>query len=82
MVDVVLHEKVVRADFIHDGQRLVGAGEEETGDVVAVDRLYQKPDAGFLQRGCREAEVADQRGVRMLTRDARQLTCGQASAFA
>ena len=59
-------------------QRLVGAGEEEAGDVEGVDRLDQQPDAGLLQRGCREAQVGDQRRVRMLMRDARRQLAGQA----
>ena len=67
-----------------DGQRLVGARQEEAGDVVAVDRLDQQADAGLLQlaqprsAGWRPAwHARASRATPAGNLPARQLTCGQ-----
>ena len=50
VIDVVLHEEIVRADVVDERERLIGAGEEEAGNVARVDRLDQQLDASALRQ--------------------------------
>ena len=89
VIDVVLQEEVVRADFVDDVERLLRAREIEAGNVARVDRLDQEPDAGVLQLQRGELQVRDERRRaarpgrrRRAQRPARQFTCLQPSAVA
>ena len=75
VVEIVLQGEVVRADLVHELDRLRGAVEVEAGDVAGVDRLDHQPDPGLGELGCCVAQIVDEgladlgRG-RVLGRDA------------
>ena len=77
VVEIVLQEEIVRADLVHDLDRLGRPAEIEARDVAGVDRLDHQPDAGLGELGRGMPQIGDE-GVadlgrgRILGRDAGQ----------
>src|SRR5438477_9803840 len=60
VVNVVLDKEIVRPDVADELSRLLGAAEEEAGNIDRVDRLDQKPDMLARQRGRGVAQILHQ----------------------
>src|SRR5438105_12639071 len=77
VINVVLQPKIVRADFIDDGKRLLRAVEIETRNVTGVARLDQQPDAGRLELVGGKPEVGCKDLTHLFRGDARRSDAGQ-----
>src|SRR2546428_1347569 len=78
VINVILQPKIVRADFIDDGKRLLRAVEIETRNVTGVARLDQQPDAGRLELVGGKPEVGCKGVAHRLRGDSWRCDPGQA----
>ena len=78
VIDVVLHEGVVGADLVEDGDGLIGPVQVEAGDVIGVDRLDQQAQVVLLQLAGGKAQVLDEGATQIALGDAGRLLAGEA----
>src|SRR5213593_4567130 len=78
VINVILQPKIVRADFIDDGQRLLRAVEIETRNITGVARLDQQPNAGRLELVGGKPEVGCKGFAHLLRGDSWRCDPGQA----
>src|SRR5207249_11343792 len=78
VINVILQPKVVGADLIDDGKRLLRAVEVETRNVTGVARLDQEPDAGRLELFRGKPEVGCKGFAHLLRDDSWRSDPGQA----
>ena len=78
VVDVVLDEQIVGTDLIDDFKRLRRPTQEETRDVVGIDRLDQQFDPGGFQLVGSKAQVVDKSAARRVLAGAGRDDAGQA----
>src|SRR2546426_11453583 len=78
VINVILQPKIVRADFIDDGKRLLRAVEIETRNVTGVARLDQQSNAGRLELVGGKPEVGCKGVAHRLRGDSWRCDPGQA----
>ena len=80
VVDVVLQEQIVRADLVDQLQRLLGAVQEEAGNVEVLIGSISSRMPCLLQRVGGKAQVLDQRLVQLARGRRRRARCRPGSS--